>query len=45
VVKAFTDVLLSLIGKVVGHPDFNNITARGVPVGAELLSRPVDEKV
>jgi len=38
VVKAFTDVLLSLIGKVVGHPDFNNITARGVPVGAFLTA-------
>ncbi|MDQ2756005.1 MAG: large conductance mechanosensitive channel protein MscL [Actinomycetota bacterium] len=38
VVKAFTDVLLSLIGKVGGQPDFNNIKPGGVPVGAFLTA-------
>ena len=38
VVKAFTDVVLSLIGKVGGNPDFNNIKPGGVPVGAFLTA-------
>jgi large conductance mechanosensitive channel len=38
VVKAFTDVLLSLIGKVGGNPDFNSIQPGGVPVGAFLTA-------
>ena len=38
VVKAFTDVLLSLLGKVGGNPDFNNIKPGGVPVGAFLTA-------
>lgn len=38
VVKAFTDVVLSLIGKVGGNPNFNTITPGGVPVGAFLTA-------
>jgi large conductance mechanosensitive channel len=38
VVKAFTDVLLSLIGKIGGNPDFNSIQPGGVPVGAFLTA-------
>jgi large conductance mechanosensitive channel len=38
VVKTFTDVLLSLIGKVGGKPDFNDIKPGGVPVGAFLTA-------
>ena len=38
VVKAFTDVVLSLIGKVGGNPDFNSIQPGGVPVGAFLTA-------
>src|SRR6476619_7591531 len=38
VVKAFTDVLLSLLGKVGGNPDFNNIKPGGVPIGAFLTA-------
>ena len=38
VVKAFTDVLLSLVGKVGGQPNFNNIAPGGVPVGAFLTA-------
>lgn len=38
VVKAFTDVLLSLIGKIGGQPDFNSIQPGGVPVGAFLTA-------
>ena len=38
VVKAFTDVLLSLLGKVGGKPDFNNIRPGGVPIGAFLTA-------
>ena len=38
VVKAFTDVVLSLIGKVGGNPDFNNIKPGGVPLGAFLTA-------
>lgn len=38
VVKAFTDVLLSLIGKIGGKPDFNSIKPGGVPLGAFLTA-------
>ncbi len=38
VVKTFTDVFLSLLGKVGGNPDFNNITPGGVPIGAFLTA-------
>lgn len=38
VVKAFTDVILSLIGKIGGKPDFNSIKPGGVPVGAFLTA-------
>ncbi len=38
VVKAFTDLLLSLVGKVGGQPNFNNIAPGGVPVGAFLTA-------
>jgi len=38
VVKSFTDVLLSVVGKVGGQPDFNNIKPGGVPVGAFLTA-------
>ena len=38
VVKTFTDVILSLIGKIGGNPDFNGIAPGGVPVGAFLTA-------
>lgn len=38
VVKAFTDVVLSLIGKIFGKPDFNSIQPGGVPLGAFLTA-------
>ncbi|HEY3437187.1 MAG TPA: large conductance mechanosensitive channel protein MscL [Actinotalea sp.] len=38
VVKSFTDVILSLIGKVGGNPDFNNVKPGGVPVGAFITA-------
>ena len=38
VVKSFTDVLLSVVGKVGGQPDFNDIKPGGVPVGAFLTA-------
>nr|WP_202881234.1 large conductance mechanosensitive channel protein MscL [Pedococcus badiiscoriae] len=38
VVKAFTDVILSLIGKLGGKPDFNSIKPGGVPLGAFLTA-------
>ena len=38
VVKSFTDVLLSVIGKIFGKPDFNGIQPGGVPVGAFLTA-------
>jgi large conductance mechanosensitive channel len=34
VVKAFVDVIMSLIGKIGGRPDFTSIAPGGVPVGA-----------
>jgi large conductance mechanosensitive channel len=36
VVNTFTEVVLSLLGKVGGNPDFNNIKPGGVPLGAFL---------
>ena len=38
VIKAFVDVLLSLIGKIFGKPDFNSIQPGGVPLGAFLTA-------
>jgi large conductance mechanosensitive channel len=38
VVKAFTDMVLSLIGKAGGKPNFNTITPGGVPLGAFLTA-------
>jgi len=34
VVKAFVDVILSVVGKLGGKPNFNDIQPGGVPVGA-----------
>jgi large conductance mechanosensitive channel len=38
VVTAFTNVILSLIGKAGGKPDFNSIKPGGVPIGAFLTA-------
>ncbi len=38
VVKAFTDVLMSLIGKMFGKSNFNSIQPGGVPVGAFITA-------
>jgi large conductance mechanosensitive channel len=38
VVKAFVEVLMSLIGKMGGQPDFNKFKPAGVPLGAFLTS-------
>jgi len=38
VINAFTDVILSLIGKLGGQPDFNSIKPGGVPIGAFLTA-------
>ncbi len=38
VVKAFVDVILSLIGKIGGQPNFNRISPFGVPLGAFLTA-------
>ena len=38
VVTAFTNVVLSLIGKLGGKPDFNSIKRGGVPLGAFLTA-------
>jgi large conductance mechanosensitive channel len=38
VVKAFVDVLLSLIGKIFGKPDFSSIQPGGVPIGAFITA-------
>jgi large conductance mechanosensitive channel len=38
VVKAFTDILLGIIGKLGGQPDFSQFKPEGVPVGAFLNS-------
>jgi large conductance mechanosensitive channel len=38
VVKAFTDVFMSLLGKIGGNPDFNNYKPGGVPLGAFITA-------
>ena len=38
VVKAFVDVIMSLIGKIGGKPDFNSIQPGGVPIGAFITA-------
>jgi len=38
VVKAFVDVLMSLIGKIGGQPNFSGWQPRGVPLGAFLTA-------
>ena len=38
VVKAFVDVIMSLIGKIGGEPDFNSIQPGGVPIGAFITA-------
>ena len=38
VVKAFVDVIMSLIGKLGGHPNFNDIQPGGVPLGAFITA-------
>ena len=38
VVKTFTDVVLGLIGKAGGNPDFNGYKPGGVPVGTFITA-------
>jgi large conductance mechanosensitive channel len=38
VVKAFVDIIMSLIGKMGGQPNFNDIRPGGVPVGAFITA-------
>ena len=38
VVKAFVDIMLDLVGKVGGKPNFSSYTPRGVHVGAFLTA-------
>jgi large conductance mechanosensitive channel len=38
VVKAFVDVIMSLVGKIGGKPDFNSIQPGGVPIGAFITA-------
>jgi large conductance mechanosensitive channel len=38
VVTAFVAIIMSLVGKVFGKPDFNNIRPGGVPVGAFITA-------
>jgi large conductance mechanosensitive channel len=38
VVKAFVDIIMSLIGKIGGQPDFNSIKPGGVPLGAFITA-------
>jgi large conductance mechanosensitive channel len=38
VVKSFVDMIMSLIGKIGGKPDFTSIKPGGVPVGAFLTA-------
>lgn len=38
VVTAFTAVIMSLIGKIFGKPNFNDIQPGGVPVGAFITA-------
>ena len=38
VVKAFVNIIMSLIGKIGGQPNFDDITPGGVPVGAFITA-------
>ena len=38
VVKAFVDMVMSLVGKMGGKPDFNSIQPGGVPLGAFITA-------
>lgn len=38
VVKAFVDVIMGLIGKIGGQPDFNGWTPLGIPFGAFITA-------
>jgi len=38
VVKAFVNIIMSLIGKIGGQPNFDNIAPGGVPVGAFITT-------
>ena len=38
VVKSFVDMIMSLVGKIGGRPDFTSIKPGGVPVGAFLTA-------
>ena len=38
VIKAFVEVLMSLIGKIFGEPNFNSIQPGGVPLGAFITA-------
>ena len=38
VIKAFVDIIMSLIGKLGGQPDFNAIQPGGVPLGAFITA-------
>jgi large conductance mechanosensitive channel len=38
VVKAFVDVIMSLVGKIGGRPDFSSIQPGGVPIGAFITA-------
>ena len=38
VIKAFVDMIMSLIGKIGGQPNFNNIEPGGVPVGTFITA-------
>ncbi len=38
VVTATVDVLMSIIGKIGGRPDFNGISPGGIPIGAWLTA-------
>jgi len=38
VVKAFVDIVMSLIGEIGGQPNFNSIQPGGVPLGAFITA-------
>lgn len=38
VVKTFTDVMLDIIGKIFGTPDFSSVSVAGVSIGAFLAA-------
>jgi large conductance mechanosensitive channel len=38
VIRAFVDMMMSLIGKIGGKPDFNSIQPGGVPLGAFITA-------